>query len=108
MAGCPYIVGHIPRSLNSHKAKFKGLLCVNNSLTKVISFGCDGPVKQDVTCPKSRLSGPSQSPPSRRTQPDISSPLFIAPQKETTPRPSTPVIQTGTQLAVQGTRNTNK
>ena len=34
--------------------------------------------------------------------------MFAAPREETTPRPSTPVIQTGTQLAVQGTGNTNK
>jgi len=32
----------------------------------------------------------------------------VTPREETTPRPSTPVIQTGTQLAVQGTGNTNK
>jgi len=74
----------------------------------VISFGCDGPIKQDVIHPESRLSGPLQSPPLRRTRPDISSPLFMTPQEETTPRPSTPVIQTGIQLAVQGTGNTNK
>ncbi len=108
IAGRPYVVGHVPRSLNSREAEFEGLLRVNNSSTKVISFGRDGPVKQDVTRPESGLSGPSQSPPSRRTRPDISSPLFVAPREETTPRPSTPVIQTGTQLAVQGTGNTNK
>ena len=102
MAGRPYVVGHVPRSLNSHEAEFEGLLCVNNSSTKVISFGHDGPVKQDVTRPESGLSGPSQSPPLRHTRSDISSPLFVAPREETTPCPSTPVIQTGTQLTIQG------
>jgi len=43
--GYPYIVRHVPQSLNSHEAEFEGLLCGNNSSTKVISFGHGGPVK---------------------------------------------------------------
>jgi len=74
----------------------------------VISFGHDGPIKQDIIHPESRLSGLLQSPPLRRTQPDISSPLFMTLWEETTPCPSTLVIQTGIQLTVQGTGNTNK
>ena len=106
--GRPYVVGHVPRSLNSREAEFEGILRGNNSSTKVISFGRDGPVKRDVTHPEGGLGGPSQSPPSSRTRPDISSPLLVAPREEITPRPSTPAIQTGTQPAVQGTGITNK
>ena len=90
------------------KAEFEELLRGNNSSTKVISFSRNGPVKRDITHPESGLSDPLQSPPSRRTRPDISSPLFMAAQEEPTPHPSTPAIQTGTQPAVQGTGNTNK
>ena len=93
--GCPYIVGHVPRSLNSCEAESEGLLHGNNSLTKVISFSRDGPVERDITHPESGLGGSSPSSSWRRTRPDISSPLSVAPREETTPCPSTPVIQTG-------------
>ncbi len=43
--GRPYIVGHVPRSLNSREAEFEGLLRGNNSSTKVISLGRDVPVE---------------------------------------------------------------
>jgi len=43
--GCPYIVGHVLRGLNSHKEEFEGLLWSNNSLMKLISLGCNVPVK---------------------------------------------------------------
>jgi len=53
--GRPYVVGHVPRSLNSRGAEFVRLLRGNNSSTKVISFGHDGPVKRDITHPGSGL-----------------------------------------------------
>ena len=37
--GRPYVVGHVPRSLNSREAEFEGLLRGNNSSMKVISLG---------------------------------------------------------------------
>jgi hypothetical protein len=43
--GRPYVVGHVPRGLNSREAEFEGLLSGNNSSTKMISLGRDGPVK---------------------------------------------------------------
>ncbi len=105
--GRPYVVGHVPRSLNSREAEFEGLLRGNNSSPEVISFGRGGPVSETLPTPRVDLVA-LQSPPSRRTRPDISSPLFAALREETTPRSSTPVIQTGIQPAVQGTGNTNK
>jgi len=42
------------------------------------------------------------------TRPDLSSPLFVAPREETIFRPSTPVIQTGTQASTQGTGSGKK
>jgi len=106
--GCPYVVGHVPQSLNSHEAEFEGLLRGNSSSMEVISFGRDGPVEQDITHSESGLGGTSQSSLSRRTRPDIPFPLFLAPREETTPCPSTPVIQTSTRTGIQGTGNTNK
>jgi len=47
--GRPYVVGHLLRSLNSREAEFEGLLRGNNSSTKVIPLGHDGPVKRDIT-----------------------------------------------------------
>jgi hypothetical protein len=87
--GRPYVVGHVPRSLNYREAEFEGLLQGNNSSTKVISLGRDGPVKRDIS--HSEGFGSSTSPVSRRTRPeDISSPLFVGSREDTTPRPSTP------------------
>jgi len=106
--GRPYVVGHVPRSMNSREAEFEGLLRGNNSSTKVISLGRDGPVKRDITHPGSGPPGSSQGPSSGHTRPEISSPLFLAPREETTPRPSTPVVQTGTQASVQPTGSGNK
>jgi len=74
----------------------------------VISLGRHGPVRRDITHPGSRPPGSSQGPSLDNTRPEISSPLFVAPREETTPRPSTPVIQTVTQAGIQGTRNANK
>ena len=88
--GRPYVVGHVPRGLNHREAEFEGLLQGNNSSTKVISLGRDGPVKRDVT--HSEGFG-SPSPLSRRARPEaISSPLFVGSREDTTPRPSTPVV----------------
>jgi len=98
--GRPYVVGHVPRSLNSREAEFEGLLRGNNSSTKVISLGRDSPVRRDITHPGSGPPGSSQGPSSGHTRPDISSPLFVALREETTPRPSTPVIQTGNQAGI--------
>ncbi|KAI9507647.1 hypothetical protein F5148DRAFT_1306912 [Russula earlei] len=90
--GRPYVVGNVPRSLNSREAEFEGLLRGDNSSTKVISLGRDGPVKRDVTHSESRGLGSSTGPVSKRTRPDdISAPLFVPPREETTPRPSTPL-----------------
>jgi len=105
--GRPYVVGHVPRSLNSREAEFEGLRG-NNSSTEVISLGRDGPVRRDITHPGGEPPGSSQSPSSGHARPDISPPLFIAPREETTPRPSTPVIQTDTQAGIQGTATGNK
>jgi len=106
--GRRYVVGHVPRSLSSRKAEFEGLLRDNNSSTKVTSLGRDGPVRRDITHPGSGLPASSQGPSSGRTRPDISSSLFVAPREETTPRPFTPVIQTGTQAGIQSTGSGNK
>ena len=87
--GRPYVVGHVPRGLNYREAEFEGLLQGNNSSTKVISLGRDGPVKREVT--HSEGFGSAMSPVSRRARPeDISSPLFVGLREDTTPRPSTP------------------
>jgi len=106
--GRPYVVGHVPRSLNSLEAEFEGLLRGNNSSTKVISLGRDGPVRRDITHPGSGPPGSSQGRSSGHTRPDISAPLFVAPREETPPRPSTPVIQIGTHAGIQGTGSGNK
>ena len=103
--GRPYVVGHVPRSLNSREAEFEGLLRGNNSSTKVISLGRDGPVRREIPHPGSGPTSSSQSP---HTRPEISSPLFVAPREETTPRPSTPLIQPSTQAGIQGTGNGTK
>jgi hypothetical protein len=47
--GRPYVVGHVPRGLNSREEEFEGLLRGNNSSTKMISLGRDGPVRRDIT-----------------------------------------------------------
>ena len=73
--------------------------------TKVISLGRDGPVRRDITHPGSGHPASSQGPSPGHTRP---SPLFVAPREETTPLPSTPVIQTGTQSGIQGTGSGNK
>ncbi|KAI0271985.1 hypothetical protein BGY98DRAFT_1108804 [Russula aff. rugulosa BPL654] len=86
--GRPYVVGHVPRGLNHREAEFEGLLQGDNSSTKVISLGRDGPVKREVT--HSESFAPSLT---RRTRAeDISSPLFVGPRDDTTPRASTPAI----------------
>ena len=46
--GRPYVVGHVPRGLNSREVEFEGLHRGSHSSTKVISLDCDGPVKRDV------------------------------------------------------------
>jgi hypothetical protein len=99
--GRPYVVGHVPRSLNSREAEFEGLLRGNNSSTKDISLGRDGPVRREI--PHSG-SGPTGSSQSLHIRPDISSPLFVASREEATPRSSTRLIQAG----IQGTGNGNK
>jgi hypothetical protein len=60
---------------------------------KVISLGRDGPVKRDVTHSQGGPVGSSQIPEIKRTRPEISAPLFVTSQEETTPRPSTPHAQ---------------
>jgi hypothetical protein len=85
--GRPYVVGHVPRGLNHREAEFEGLLQGDNSSTKVISLGRDGPVKREVTHSESFASS------FRRTRAeDISSPLFVGSREDTTPRASTPVV----------------
>ena len=86
--GRPYVVGHVPRGLNHREAEFEGLLQGDNSSTKVISLGRDGPVKREVT------HSESFNPPlTRRTRAeDISAPLFVGVREETTPRATTPAI----------------
>lgn len=91
--GRPYVVGHVPRGLNSREAEFEGLLRGNNSSTKVISLGRDGPVKRDITHFEGGPLGSSQNSETKRTRPDISVPLFVGPRDETTLRPSTPQAQ---------------
>lgn len=86
--GRPYVVGHVPRGLNHREAEFEGLLQGDNSSTKVISLGRDGPVKREVTHSENFAASLT-----RRTRAeDISSPLFVAPRENTTPRPTTPVV----------------
>ena len=86
--GRPYVVGHVPRGLNHREAEFEGLLQGDNSSTKVISLGRDGPVKREVTHSESFASSLT-----RRTRAeDISSPLFVGPREDTTPRATTPAI----------------
>jgi hypothetical protein len=60
---------------------------------KVISLGCDGPVKRDITHSQGGPVGSLLIPEIKRTQPEISAPLFVTPQEETTPRLSTPHVQ---------------
>jgi len=47
--GRPYVVGHVPRGLNSREEELEGLLRGNSGSTKMISLGRDGPVRRDVT-----------------------------------------------------------
>ncbi|KAI0249408.1 hypothetical protein BJV78DRAFT_1228260 [Lactifluus subvellereus] len=87
--GRPYVVGHVPRSLNTREVEFEGLIRANNSSTKMISLGRDGPVKRDVAHPETPTSQtpiPWRSPRSE----DISSPLFVTPRESTVLRPVTP------------------
>ncbi|KAH9059462.1 hypothetical protein EDB83DRAFT_2387941 [Lactarius deliciosus] len=105
--GRPYVVGHVPRGLNSREVEFEGLLRGNNSSTKIISLGRDGPVKRDVTHSDavSALSQASAVPPpsvlltpvaTRTPRPeDISSPLFVAHREAAPLRPSTPTTPAG-------------
>ncbi|KAH9059688.1 hypothetical protein EDB87DRAFT_1675041 [Lactarius vividus] len=97
--GRPYVVGHVPRGLNSREVEFEGLLRGNNSSTKIISLGRDGPVKRDVTHSDVARSQASTVPPpsalltpvANRTPPrpeDISSPLFVAHREAAAPRPT--------------------
>jgi hypothetical protein len=59
----------------------------DNSSTKVISWGRDGPVKREVTHSERFASS------HRRTRAeDISSPLFLGLRGDATPRASTPVV----------------
>jgi len=60
--GCPYIVSHVLRGLNSHEEEFEGLLQGNNSSIKLISLGRDVPVKQEVTHLEGTHFGSSLSP----------------------------------------------
>ncbi|KAH9172544.1 hypothetical protein EDB89DRAFT_1851067 [Lactarius sanguifluus] len=104
--GRPYVVGHVPRGLNSREVEFEGLLRGNNSSTKIISLGRDGPVKRDVTH-SDAVSSRSQAsaiplppalltPVANRTRPEeISSPLFVAHREAATLRPSTPTTPAG-------------
>jgi hypothetical protein len=91
--GHPYVVGHVPRGLNSREEEFEGLLRGNNSSTKMISLGRDGPVKRDVTYSEGALFGSSLSAASKHSRPD---PLFAGPQEESTVHPSTRLVQAGT------------
>ena len=84
--GRPYVVGHVPRGLNHREAEFEGLLQGDNSSTKVISLGRDGPVKREVSHAESFASSLRRT----RTE-DVSAPLFVPSREETTPRASTPV-----------------
>jgi hypothetical protein len=104
--GRPYVVGHVPRGLNSREVEFEGLLRGDNSSTKVISLGRDGPVKRDVNhfdAVSSRsLASTVHPPPSlapvtnRSLRPeDISSPLFVAHREGATLRPGTPTTPIG-------------
>ena len=47
--GCPYMVGHLPRGLDSREVEFEGLLCSNNNLMRLISLGHDGTVKRGMS-----------------------------------------------------------
>ncbi|KAH8995933.1 hypothetical protein EDB92DRAFT_1942827 [Lactarius akahatsu] len=105
--GRPYVVGHVPRGLNSREVEFEGLLRGNNSSTKIISLGRDGPVKRDVTHSDaftSRSQAPAVPPSSALLTPvatrtprpeDISSPLFVAHREAANLRPSTPTTPAG-------------
>ncbi|KAH9035224.1 hypothetical protein EDB85DRAFT_2215591 [Lactarius pseudohatsudake] len=105
--GRPYVVGHVPRGLNSREVEFEGLLRGNNSSTKIISLGRDGPVKRDVThsdAVASRSQASAVPPPSALLTPvatrtprpeEISSPLFVAHREAATLRPSTPTTPAG-------------
>ena len=60
--GRPYVVGHVPRGLNSREEEFEGLLWGNNSSTKMISLSHDGPVRREVTHLEGAHFGSSLSP----------------------------------------------
>ncbi|KAF8258940.1 hypothetical protein EI94DRAFT_1066976 [Lactarius quietus] len=104
--GRPYVVGHVPRGLNSREAEFEGLLRGNTSSTKIISLGRDGPVKRDVTHSEAisarSMSSSTAPPPSamltpnRNARPEgLSSPLFAG-AREGALRPGTPTTPSGT------------
>ena len=57
--GRPYVVGHVPKSLNSREAEFEGLLRGDNSIAKMTSLCRDGPVKREVTNTEPVLVGSS-------------------------------------------------
>lgn len=88
--GRPYVVGHVPRSLNSREVEFEGLIRSNNGSTKMISLGRDGPVKRDVVPPESRPSSQTPIPWRSPRSEDVSSPMFLAPRESTVIRPSPP------------------
>ena len=74
--GCPYMVGHLPRGLDSREVEFEGLLRGNNNLTRLISLGHDRTVKRGVSHSEAMsssqpvpLSGP---PPSSMLTPVVS------------------------------------
>ena len=69
-----------------------------------------GPYGETSPTPGADVPAPPQGPSSVHTgtRPDISSPLFVTPREEITPRPATSVIQTGTQASIQGTGSGNK
>ena len=72
---------------------------------KVISLGRDEPVRRDIAHPRSGPAGFSQS---SHTRPVTSSPLFVTPREETTPRPSTALIHPSAQPGIQGPGNGTK
>jgi len=57
----PYVVGRVPRSLNSYQAKFEGFLRDNNSSMKIISPSHDGSVKRDITHDESTYWLPTEA-----------------------------------------------
>ena len=100
--GRPYVVGHVPRSLNSREAEFEGLLRGNNSSTKIISLGRDGPVKRDVKHSQNGTPDPASN---HTRSEDISSPMFVPPREEAPVAPSTPAVATKRRFRLPLTPN---